>query len=412
MRKFLTTAVAVALISATSYADLQNVVVGGGIRIRMNGSFRGDNAPADQSTEQRSNLSWTADFTDEVSAVIELDNHGAWGTDTRDTIGGNAGGSGSSAANVYQAYIELGEAWGTALDIKVGRQEIMLGSEFLIGNNDTASAFTGLSFDGVTAVYNADNFSVTGIVVKVVEADAGTVVNDRDTDLYALYLSYTGVEDMTIDGYWMFVDTGIAGDDGDNLHTIGARVAGTAGQFDYEVEAALQTGEQSATVDYDGIAVNSEVGYTFDTNLQPRLFGGVTLFEGPSTDLTDTGFNRMFSDWEYSEFLSNTDISNVLIIRLGASIQATEKINLSIVASDFTLDEENKDLSGSILAINYVPGNTEDHVGTEIGLYANYAYSDDVSIEAGYAHFLIEEDLFGDGVDDLDYVYAEISIAF
>jgi hypothetical protein len=39
MRKFLTTAMAVALASATTYADLQNVEIGGGIRTRALATF-------------------------------------------------------------------------------------------------------------------------------------------------------------------------------------------------------------------------------------------------------------------------------------------------------------------------------------------------------------------------------------
>ena len=132
MRKFLTTAMAVALVSATSYADLQNIEVGGSIRIRGN-AYYGDDAgiiaSSTEFTEQRTTLRWSADFTDEVGAVIELDNYGIWGTATQDVFGGNAGGTGTSAVNLYQAYIELGEAWGTPLEIRVGRQEIQLGSE-------------------------------------------------------------------------------------------------------------------------------------------------------------------------------------------------------------------------------------------------------------------------------------------
>jgi len=405
MRKFLTAAVAVALVSATSYADLQNMTVGGSIRIRAN-SFFADDAGNSQFTEQRTTLKWSADFTDEVSTVIELDSYGNWGTEFRDTLSGPGMVQDGTELNVYQAYIELGEAWGTAFDIKIGRQEVQLGSEFLIGNNDTAGFYTGLSFDGVVATYNADTYNVTLLSLKVVEADTPFVLTDADTDLYGIYGTYTGREDMVIDGYLLYTRMGVPGADNMELYTIGARIDGTFNQFDYEAELAIQTGDTSTTADFDGLAFNGELGYTFDTDLAPRVWVGGAFFEG--SDSSDLGFNRLFSDWEYSEFLSNGDLTNALVLRLGASVQATEKIGLAAVGAHFEVDEED---IGGLSAADY-GGAGDDDIGDEIGLYLTYQYSEDVAMELGYAHFFVgDEDVIGTD-DDPDYFYAEISINF
>jgi hypothetical protein len=403
MRKFLTTAMAVALASATTYADLQNVEIGGGIRTRGAGQFFDSDADtnADQWVEQRTNIKFTADFTDEVSAVIEMDHWNLWGRDNRagSTLGSAQ--ADSEGINLYQAYIELGEAWGSAVDLKIGRQEIMLGSEFLVGNQNTAGEFFGLSFDGITGTYNADTYTVTAMAVKTVEADFGSGGNDRDTDLYGIYGSYTGREDMTIDAYWLFLRSGVAGD-GNEVHTIGARVAGATGMVDYEVEAAFQTGEQDDTVDYEGIAVNAEVGYSFDTNLQPRVFVGFTHLSG---DDEDQGFNRLFSDWEYTEHLANANLVNVDIIRVGGSIQATEKIALAAVVTLFDTDDED---DGTTNGVNF----GTDDIGEELGLYAYYSYSEDVNMEFGWARLFLDEDVTGGDDQEQDYLYAEISLSF
>jgi len=253
-------------------------------------------------------------------------------------------------------------------------------------------------------VYNQDTYNVTFLSLKVAEADAALGATglgvDLDTDLSGIYGSYTGREDMVIDGYWLYVRTGIAGvaaaGDNSELHTIGARIAGSVNRFDYEGEVAFQTGDAGAGADFDGLAINTELGYTWDADQQPRIFGGITLFTGG--DGGDIGFNRLFSDWEYSEFISNGDLTNAQILRLGFSLQATEKIGLSAVIAHFELDED--------------AGFATDDIGDEFGLYATYQYSEDVAVEFGYAHFFVEEDLFGAGADDFDYVYAEMSISF
>ena len=123
----------------------------------------------------------------------------------------------------------------------------------------------------------------------------------------------------------------------------------------------------------------------------------------------------MFSDWEYSEFLGDGDMSNVLILRAGVGANVTEKIGLSAVVSTFELDEETVGLGNGFTPTT---SGLDDELGTEIGLYATYQYSEDVAIEVGYAT-LLTDDAIEDGPlglsnndEDQTYVYAEISLSF
>jgi len=421
MRKVLTSAAAVALIGASSYADLQNVEVGGDIRIRGNSFFDNFSETLDNSqfTEQRTSLNITADFSDDVSAFIEIDAYNLWGDSTRDGITTGAsggGGTGLGEVSLYQGYITLDQAFGRNVTTKIGRQEVMLGSEWLVGNNDTAGLYTGLSFDGITSEFFTGNdaHALHFLNLKVAETDIGVFAEDTDTDLRALYYTYTGREDLVADLYVMYVRTGLAGSDNFELFTYGGRIAGDWNAFDYEAELALQSGDTGAAAgveDTDGWGANLEVGYTFDTNLAPRVFLGAAFFSGPDDD--ETGFNRLFSDWEYSEFLSNADLSNALIIRGGASVQATEKIGLTGVISIFEEDEEDAGVFAPTGALGFGVAD-EDELGMEFGLYATYAYSEDVAMEVGAAYFINGdeiEDAFADDEDPI-YVYGEISLSF
>jgi len=425
MRKAIISAAAIALMGATSYADLQNVEIGGDLRIRGN-SYLGDFSDNDgrnvQFTEQRTAISVSADFSDEVSAYVEFDSYGAWGDETRDVLNGSGAGEGSGDVSLYQAYIQLGSAWDTGWDIKIGRQEVMLGTEWLVGNKSTASFYNQLAYDGITGVYNADTYNVTLLSLKVFEGDGGTfALTDADMDMYGVYGSYTGREDMTIDGYVFYNRGGIPGnEDNFELFTIGGRVGGTYGAWDYEVEIAYQTGDTGFDngagddIDAEGLGGHFEVGYTFDTNLAPRVYGGIAYFEGGDDDAESTGFNRLYSDWEYSEFLSNADLNNAIVYRAGVSAEATEKIGVLLALAMFQLEEEEAVFTAGGPFPGFA-GNDEDDLGFEVGLYATYQYSEDVAMEFGYAHFfngdLIEDSFAGDDSDP-DYVYAEISLSF
>jgi hypothetical protein len=442
------TLIAAALIvslGSVAFAELQNVEVGGSIRIRGN-MFNMDDSFADTSfVEQRTRLNVKADFTQEVSAFIEFDYYDVWGEDFRSVyLTGADFRSGANDVDLYQGYIEARNMWGAPLSMRVGRQELAFGSEWLVGNNDSSAFFTGLSFDALRVTFANDMFTIDGVAAKLVEtySDFG----DDDVDLYALYFSYIGIEDITLDAYWMFVRddqgviAGVIGGDEADLHTIGLRGAGVINAFDFEVEAAYQIGDVEgvrsacpvgfgeADVDFDEFAVNAEVGYTFDMAWTPRLFARFAYFGGGDPDESiwsndrDLPFNRLFSDVEYSEFLDNADtaLSNVLVYTLGVEVMPTEAISLKLVGSYLDADEE-REARGWW----FWRENVDSDLGWEVGLYGTYNYSEDLVFRAGYAHFFGSDGLdcnnvlanglapvLGDDDDDYDYLFIETEICF
>jgi hypothetical protein len=496
-------------------ADLQNLTVGGEIRIRGNyyrnvaenptGSairWPGFLLPKraigtsgsgissiirfdDQGhnldfVEQRTRLNFTADFTNEVRAFIELDSWDNWGSDFTSNYITGVDGRRHADVNLYQAYIEANEMWGTPLRLRIGRQELSFGSEWLVGVNDASSYFFGLSFDGVRATYATDVFSVDAWWTLL--AEDGFLEEDGEVDFYGIYGSYLGLDNITIDAYWMLVrdareihDTQFVAIiewieqllnldqyEPTYLHTIGLRGAGTIGAFDFEAEAAYQFGDSDAVgtlfaplfygdddSDFGEMGANLEVGYTFDTNYQPRVYLGGAYFGGEDNrDLNlfqflnpfyrpeaSVSFNRLFSNWEYSEFITNTDLSNAWVIRGGVSAMPTESLELLLTVSYFVADEAFEsphyvNIGG--FKVPVAPGNSwlssenDDDLGWEVGLYATYHYTEDLTFELGWAHFFVgdgaEEGNFsannglgfigGRGDDDADYLYLESRLAF
>ena len=469
--KMILTAALVLGMSVAAYADLQMVTTDGSLRIRGN-MLELDSLGDSSFVEQRTRLGVQADFTDGVSAYIELDSYDIWGEDFRSNWVTGADGRAASVDDVemYQAYIQASEMWGTPLQLRIGRQELAFGSQWMLGVNDTAAAHPavgngwGLSFDGIRATYAVDTFSIDAFWAKLAETfgDFG----DDDVDLYGLYFSYLGLDNHVIDLYWLYVrednDTaglgpaaaafGLGADDNADLHTIGLRGAGTVGAFDYEAEIAVQFGEVdlpdglfiSRDLDYSEFGGNLEVGYTFDMNWTPRLFLAMAYFGGGDSGDTgglfrrpgnDLAFNRMFSNWEYSEFVTGAADSNQIIYRGGISVAPTESVELSLLASYFQVEDELE--TGGLLANLFGWDDNEDQLGLELGLYADYQYSSDLVFRAGYAHFFGDDALGNvpgflgfnahpgspvllnglgltgaDEDDDYDYLFVETEVKF
>ncbi len=436
MRSFTSLVIAAVIVGmgGLAYADLQNVEIDGKLRIRGN-YFNMDDAVTLGDTsfvEQRTRLGVKADFTDGVSVYMELDSYDNWGEDFRSQAyltGVDARAASGDDVEFYQAYVNVAEMWGTPLNLRVGRMELSAGSEWLVGVNDTSALFTGLSWDGIMLTYQTDMLRVSAAALKGCETfgDFG----EDDCDFYVLYGSYTGLEEIEIDAYWMFVrgDISPLGTETD-LHTVGLRGAGIVGAFDFELEVAKQFGEiedgrarlcGSDDLDYEGWGINAELGYTFEMNWSPRVYLGFAWLEGPDDD-DELGFNRLASNWEYSEILANTDMSNVFVYRLGVGVMPSENIELALAAAYFQQDETDE--------WNFLwwSDDEDDAVGWELGLYGDYQYSEDLVFRAGWAHFFaldgIEDfggadillngfgDFLGDDDDDYDYLFLETEISF
>lgn len=460
MRSMKTFAIAAAVmgLATASYAELQNVEVGGQIRIRANYYDFDDNLNSKtESVEQRTRLNFKADFTDEVSLFIEIDEYSNWGTGFRSNY--FTGVDGASAADIddvdlYQAYIQADQMWGTPLRLRIGRQELSFGSEWLVGVNDASSIFSGLSFDALRADYITDEFSVAAFIANLQEGFGPDGVGDEDVYFAGIYGSYTGLEDISIDAYyfglydegqgrfgipaiptaafaglearrqWGVANPGFLALNNTldrvvrdtTIHTIGLRGAGTYGAFDFEAEVAYQFGQvevhnpfflafwdigNTSDKDYSELAVNLGVGYTFDVSWTPRIGLGFAYFGGAEEE-TQSGvlsfgrwdwqdelsFNRLFSNWEYSEFLENTDLSNAMIFTGSLSANPTEAIALSLYAAYFLSNEEPD--YGWLWNIFE---DTDDELGFELGLYAEYNYTEDLVFRAGFSTFWAGEGL-------------------
>ena len=440
-------------IATQAIAEVQDVKAGGSLRIRGNWysesdrDFDNDNSNDLLYIEQRSTINVTASLTDNVNAFAEFDYYSNWGDQFRgvDSDGIVTGADGVGTAGdeaiqagrgfpvnttdgslaLYQGYIEIKEVWGSPISVRLGRQEIQLNSEFLVGNNNTGSNFRGLSFDAFTTRTDLGDFQLRTMYSMIVRNNNPLrLESSGDTWFNGIQGSYVGFEGMTIDLYGVRyyqaktdVTQALGYVDHISFITIGAHFSGKRAQFDWDVEGAYQFGDSGlpdvagvSSEDINTFAGTAKAGYTFDVKTQPRIFLNGAYFNG---DDEEPAFNRLFSDYEYSEFIDATDLTNVWTAGGGVGIQATDTIALTAVANYFQAVEDF--------------GADDNQIGIEVGLYASYDYSEDLSFTAGYAHFFagdgIEDGqrvvLNGTGTlgglgeaDDMDYVFVETRIKF
>jgi hypothetical protein len=316
--------------------------------------------------------------------------------------------------------------------VRIGRQEVVLGNQFQFGNADW---YNGVSHDGVRVDWDSECWSLTGLALKLTTLDGDrnqvpSYFTDHDDDeLLSLYFTLKSIKCTEIDVYWIYVNGhgGFAQNSGASYfvtpflyplsnayyHTLGARIGGTfnvACGLDYNVEAAVQTGETHLTgfeLDTDGYAGEAEVGLTFSKSSRFRVFARGLFASGGDDD--GAGYLINFPNRHtYGGFRARYGLadlipmSNVVSLQLGAHFDPHRDWTLGATGLWAQTDEP-------------VFGGPDGDYGTELDLWAEYRYSPLITIGAGVA--LVFPDEAGETIwqttDDMQFVaYLQARLMF
>jgi hypothetical protein len=163
--------------------------------------------------------------------------------------------------------IKLVDIDGHPAYVRVGRQELLFGSQRLVSPLDWAN--TRRTFQGVRAFRQGENFDVDLFWAQPVIPNPTRLDSvDNNQNFAGAWSTYRPEKGHTLDFYYLFLDnTNHVTQQGIvrapfNAHTIGTRFAGDRNNFLWDFEAALQLGERGAQDIVAGMA-STGVGYHF-----------------------------------------------------------------------------------------------------------------------------------------------------
>ena len=387
----------------------------GEFRFRNAWSF-GDNAGGGDNEHDGSwndaliRLGFMYEFTRNVVAFAELQSNWAYGNSDRGFKEGFGFYFGSSRdIHLYQGWLEVRDLFGRSeFSSRTGRQEVVLGNQFQFGNADW---YNGIAHDGTRWDWDAESFSLTALILKLSSADGDFNQTSSfrtphdDDELYSLYFTLKTIPDHELDLYWIYVNGhGRSGPSGGSVgslgngvgnpaggtaywHTIGGRIGGVlpdvAAGLDWNLELAYQFGDANSGVDVDGLAIEAELGITFNRSSLFRLFARFLWAEGPDGD--DSGYIPLYPNRHSNAgfrarygLFDLIPMTNVVTLQVGAHFDPAADWTLGATVLWATTDED-------FLA------NGDDDYGWEIDVWAEYRYSDELVFNAGIA-FLFPDD--------------------
>lgn len=321
--------------------------------------------------------------------------------------GYNGGSQQHSKVSLYQGFVDILCPSGDGNSLKVGRQELVYGSAFMLGSN---SFYQGLTFDAL-------RLRLTPVKPLTVDFFGGwyaTPWSDGvEGSLAGAYATWN-IADGTALEFYGFRDTG--SDDrhaGEHRNSAGLRATAKLGPVSLEVEPVLQRGRL-----YNGVDGNESInawGGHVDLHVDEEFAGfinhvvaGVAYGSGSRDAAEGTSGRKEFlnqitdssltGDMGVVGDLSGLDVgdshaSGLQIYTLGWGIDVTEKLGLSA--------------TGHYFLANYTADGSSRRIGLETDFTLTYAVNESLSVIAGYDRFFTGK-FFRDasvGDDDIHYGY-------
>lgn len=417
-------AFAVAL-TGTAYAEVQNVKVSGDIDMKgiihrgydLRHEQNNEVAPTENDDDESFYLSTVhvgvdADLTDNVSAHVKLLNQRKWDSHSS---------SNDDDIHLDNAYVTLKEFLYSPLTVMAGRQNLLYGTGFIVGNGllaDPDSVFTSSigreysafnAFDAIRFIFDYAPITVEGLIAKVAESN----VSADDTDLYGFLVNHKLDRwDAEVEPYWFYKADGAAaftaGDNSSNrtyennfVHTVGLRLAGSPIEnLQLSGEGAHQWGTliddapyQERKRDAWGANVDARytwaqvpwtpvtgVGWIFYSGEEPAAAGNLSD-QGDEFNAWDSMYRGSFATY-IQDFLAGNDAAGLYTTFDADDTSAATNRHL------LYFDVGAKALEDLTLWGRYThawfdeaPRTGRDtHAGDEVDLKATYDYTEDVQL--------------------------------
>jgi hypothetical protein len=181
--------------------------------------------------------------------------------------------------DLLQMYIEPSMSLeGGSLTMRVGRQEMSFGTARLVSVRESANIRR--AFDGLRATWISEKRTIDAFLVRPVMPNGGAF-DDRSSpaqQFWGLYATWAaaGTAGLEFDAYYLGLERADAGFSAgaarELRHTVGVRVFGAQGGWDWNVESAMQVGSFGES-DIRAWTASIDLGYEFAGTPLPLRIG-------------------------------------------------------------------------------------------------------------------------------------------
>ena len=324
--------------------------------------------------------------------------------------------------NQLFADIKLFENKRVSASVRVGRQEIELGSSRFVSVREGANVRQ--SFDGVQLFVNVGKWQFSPTVFKPVTTRRG-VFDDQTNSQQTFYGGYAArsmpkkfkgifvIFANELDSKRLRYEQGIGRE---SRQTLGARIAGKTGSFDFNYEAAAQFGK-FADADIRAWAIITDSGYSFPkVRFKPRFAVRFDATSGDknSRDAKLQTFNPLFASANaYSGLVSLLLPSNSTAFVPLLELNLSKKVAVKFDNALFWRTSDRDGIYGSIEAQRGGQASCARFAGNQPSAQIVWRISRYLSATTVYTHFFAGRFLRETPpAKDLDYLTSYLTFKF
>ena len=388
-------ALGLSLLCAALPATAQEVTFHGQVRPRY--ESRDPAAPGGkQFVSMRVRAAVDAALEKDVRIFIQIQDVRLWGEETNTLGDFNA-----DNFDLHQGFIDVKRFTEAPVALRVGRQEINLGGQRLVG----AVGWTqqARSFDGARVRFNPGWGSVDLLGYQLADRFAAT--QDQDAQLFGAYAVVDAGRTGNLDLYGFYQGVN-AGADTDQF-TLGARLAGKNGGVTYRGELSLQTGDRAGE-DVSAYMFGGRLGFDAGSGgvitLWYDYLSGDTNPDDGDSKVFDTMFATNHKFYGVADLFLNipahTGGQGLQDMALKGSYRVDSDVTLGLDLHSFRLAKQ-----GAL---------TSAHLGEEIDAMVRYRYSSNLTFQGGLS-FVLQDDAWaeiGRLDEDMTWAYVMINAVF
>jgi hypothetical protein len=324
--------------------------------------------------------------------------------------------------DLHQAFIDVTLGTQPTLTLRAGRQEFAFGSSRLISVRDGPNVRQ--SFDGLRALLRAGAWRVDGFVTLPVRTERG--VFDDDPDTQRLFWGVYAVHHLPllpaghIDLYYLGLNREEArfdqGMGREVRHTLGLRLWGHPGPWDYNIEVVYQLGTFGAG-QLQAWMVASDIGYTLHTMAwKPRLGLKADIISGDRNpqDRDLQTFNPLFPRGAYFGEIALIGPANLIDVHPSIDLHPIPQVTVSVDWDVFWRQSLQDGIYGN--AVNLLRTGQRSRarfIGSQASVQVEWRVERHTTLMAVYSHFLAGPFLRQTGPgQDLDYASLWITYKF
>ena len=327
--------------------------------------------------------------------------------------------------DVHQLFVDVGlfidGSDRNDFTLRVGRQEMAYGSARLIGVREAPNIRQ--AFDAVKLLTRIGQWRADAFFSRPVEDDRGEFDDWSADDIkfWGVYATHPLplIKGANIDLYYIALDRPdarfVQGMADELRHSIGARLFGKRGGWDYNVESTFQWGTFGSG-DIVAWMLASDTGYTFESvTTTPHIGLHADVISGDTDANDDTlgTFNAMFPRASYFGEIALIGAANIIDLHPSLDLHLTKAVTVSADWDFFwrqSTDDGIYDAGGNVLR----PAIGDARwIGHQPGIGVAWQIDRHTSFNAAYAHFFAGHFIDDSGPDaDIDYVAVWLQYRF